>query len=125
MFTLFHFKMDTSVVDNEDKISEAEEILENENIVQSDVLHPLSPDCEKIPSFISQNGEIPNGVTSVIRKDYGKSLTIQDVQRIQVTFNEFISKALLPYMERQCRNLNELASFGYIRLKFCTTEITE
>lgn len=107
-FLAFLIKMDVSITENDQKISESEEAVEN--IVQSELLHPLSPDSEKPPSIISQNGELPNGVKNKINGEYGKALNQHDVRRIQLSINEFICKALLPYMERQCRNLNESVS---------------
>lgn len=103
--------MDFSISENDQKISESEEAVEN--IVQSELLHPLSPDSEKPPSIISQNGEIPNGMKNKLNGEYGKALNQHDVRRIQLSLNEFICKALLPYMERQCRNLNESVSLLY------------
>lgn len=84
-------------------------------IVQSDLVHPLSPDCEKPPITVQHNGEISsNGMKYTDAIEYGASLTCQDIQRIQLTVNEFISKALLPYMERQCRNLHESVLFSLL-----------
>ncbi len=121
-FLAFFVKMDVSISENDQKISESEEV--EENIVQSELLHPLSPDSEKPPSIISQNGEIPNGVKNKLNGEYGKALNQHDVRRIQLSLNEFICKALLPYMERQCRNLNESVSTFYqgqftIQFNFC------
>ena len=78
--------------------------------------HPLSPE-EEFPSMSFQSPE--NGkvlpASSLFMKNQendvhvvrGQFMTPEDVKNIQVTINEFLGKAVLPYVERQARLLHE------------------
>jgi len=81
----------------------------------SNLPHPLSPEAEFPP--LLENGIVTTkdlgNVDDRRGADYvprGQCMTPEDVQNIQVAVNEFIAKALLPYVERQTRVLHDSVS---------------
>jgi hypothetical protein len=97
---------------------EVNNVSENDVIISSDLIHPLSPDVENPPTIISQNGDVQRSleVTKLKPSVRGKYLVSEDLKSIQATVDEFISKALLPYIERQSRLLHESVSHCLIPL---------
>jgi len=83
-------------------------------IVNSELLHPLSPDLEQPPTIVTLNGNAPISIGTpskpIVR---GKCLVDEDLQNIQATVDDFITKALLPYVERQSRLLHESVPIHY------------
>jgi len=87
-------------------------------ITFSNLPHPLSPE-EEFPTSVFppsiENGSlsgIPSQASDRIPENVlrGQFMTPEDLKNIQIAINEFIAKALLPYVERQTRILNESVS---------------
>lgn len=86
-----------------------------EDVVNSDLIHPLSPmDPVKLVTnnLLPQNGTVisasNNSTVSVAPSTIcGQHLSSEDISNLQTAINEFIAKALLPYIDRQSRLLHE------------------